>query len=124
MKTIILFGLGAIVIGFGAYATITGNVGEVMKPNVIEVSKDVEVDVLSKRIEAAVEAARPEIEAKADADYKTAVEAAEAAYQLALAQASTSRADRINRDITAVEDEQKALFIQEIEATISADAPY
>lgn len=123
MKTTILVGL--IVVGIGAYAQFTKPF-EAWKsePEVVEVTKEVETDVLSKRIQDAVEAAMPEIEANADSEYKNAVEAAEAAYKQALEKASTTKAETIAKKITAVEDEQKALFIQEIEATISSDAAY
>ena len=123
MKTTILVGL--VVVGVGAYTQFTRPF-EAWKsePEVVEVTKEVETDVLSKRIQDAVEAAMPEIEANADSEYKNAVEAAEAAYKQALEKASTTKAETIAKKITEVEDEQKALFIQEIEATISSDAAY
>lgn len=83
MKTIILLGLGAIVIGFGAYATITGNVGEVMKPDVIEVTTEVSPDWATD--EEAVQAAqavirKKELQAK-EADIKARREALKAEYE-------------------------------------------
>jgi len=96
MKTIIITGLIVSVIGgvltFLPNTTTVKNIKEV-----VEVEKTVEVDVLENRIKEALEAASASTTAKAQAAYDKVYE----------------------QEVKRIEDEVKAAYIAEIEATIT-----
>ena len=99
MKALPIAIIGAVVIIGGM--TLVPNVQESLKET-IEVEKQVEVNVLDKRIEEALQAAQASTTAKAQAAYDKVIEA----------------------EKKRIEDEVKAKYIAEIESTISSDSPY
>ena len=97
MKTIIITGLVMSVIGgvlvFVPSSTTVQNIREV-----VEVEKTIEVNVLENRIQAALEEASASTTAKAQAAY-----------------------DKVyDQEVKRIEDEVKAAYIAEIEATITS----
>ena len=97
MKTIIITGLIVSVIGgvlvFSPNSTTVQNIKEV-----VEIEKTIEVNVLENRIKAALEEAGASTTAKAQAAYDKVYE----------------------QEVKRIEDEVKAAYIAEIEATITS----
>jgi len=95
-------------------------VNETKTETVIETQR---VNELDEKVKEAIASSTPAIEAKAQADYDAKVTKLKAEYELALDKASTSKKEKVESEIKAVEDKVKIDYIKEVEKTIS-DAGY
>lgn len=128
MKKIILAAvfIGLLVGGTGLYGgkvlevfnTSTEYVAERVPETIVKVERVPELDA---RVEEAVTAARPSIEAEAKEMRDAAEAKAKAAYDAAMAQAASTSEKYIADQVKEVEDQVKTDYITEIEKTISSE---
>ena len=123
-KLIIVAAIAAIIGGLGLYG---GKVVEFFKNETVYVNNQPEtivkterVDNLDVLIKEAQEVARPTIEADAESTKVAEVEAAQAAYDAAVAAAEAKHDKYIVDELEKISDSVKEDYIAEIEATIKS----